>query len=145
MGQSEPTLAPVHAALDCAASFVSEDVAEEEQADHSLPLAVLDFDRYPQAAALFGTLLDASEKQRCIAMVEPWVALADEEVDAYDAPHSGHPMIRFLITAERYQEEPIPALSFRVCVQHEAGFMQQVTRFDEMGILSAGPQGVDPR
>lgn len=107
-------------------------------------MAVLDFGRFPQAAALFGTLLEKSERQESIAMVEPWLPLDGEEEDAYDRAHAGHPMIRVLVAAYHDAEEPIPALSFRVCVQHEAGFMQQVTMLDELGVMSAVPDGVDP-
>lgn len=140
----DPTLAPIHAAMVCTAAMVMEDVPDDEQRDRSLPLAVLDFDRYPEAAALFGTLLEIPSDDRCIAIVEPWVPLAGEDPDAYDEVHAGHPLIRFLVARQRYDEEPIQALSFRVCVQHEAGFMQQVTRLEEMGVMGAVPDGVDP-
>lgn len=136
-------MAPVHAAMVCAAMAVPDGEPNDGADDPSLPLAVLDFDHYPVAAALFGTLLDIPPEDRCIAMVEPWIPLAGEELDAYDALHAGHPMIRFLVAPERYRVEPISALSFRVCVQHEAGFMQQVTRSDEMGVMGAVPDGVD--
>ena len=43
MADSAPTLAPVHATMACAASFVNEDVPDGEQNERSLPLAVLDF------------------------------------------------------------------------------------------------------
>lgn len=142
-GDIEPTLMPVHAAMICAAKAVGEGI-DEDASDQSLPLAVLDFDSYPDAAALFGTLLDLPADDRCLAMVEPWVPLADEVLDAYDALHNCHPMVRFLVARERYREQPIEALSFRVCVQHEAGFMQQITRADEMGVMGAVPDGVDP-
>jgi len=109
-----------------------------------LPLAVLDFDRYPKAAALFGNLLDIPSDDRCIAMVEPWIPLEGEEPDTYDETHAGHPMIRFLVAREHYDGEPIEALSFRVCVQHESGFMHKVTRLEEMGVMGGVPDGVDP-
>lgn len=140
----DPTLAPVHAAMVCTAALAAEDVPDDDQPAWSLPLAVLDFDRYPEAAALFGTLLEIPADDRCIAMVEPWVPLAGEEPDAYDQAHAGHPLIRFLVARQRYDEEPIEALSFRVCVQHETGFMRQVTLLDEMGVMGAVPDGVDP-
>jgi len=71
-------------------------------------------------------------------------AIADEQVDVYDAAHLHHPMIRFLIMAEHQQNKPIPVLSFRVCFQREVGFMQQLTRLDGIGVFGAVPEGVDP-
>jgi hypothetical protein len=142
--KGDPALVPVHAAMDCAAAFVAEGITEGDQQDRSLGLAVLDFDNSPAAAALFGTLLDVPSDDRCLALVEPWIPLAEEEPDAYDAAHAGHPMVRFLIAREHYKEEPIEALSFRVCVQHESGFMRKVTEFAEMGVIGSVPDGVDP-
>lgn len=139
----DPTLAPVHAEMICVAVAVPDAEPTDGADDASLPLAVLDFDHYPVATAPFSTFLDIPPEDRCFAMVEPWIPLAREELDAYDALHPGHAMIRFLIARERYRVEPISALSFRVCVQQKAGFMQQVTRSDEMGVMGAGPEGVD--
>lgn len=138
------TRVPVHAELHCVARFAAEADSEAPDDDESVPLAVLDLDRYPRAAALLGSYLEGCPEGAFVAVAEPWCPLPGDDLDAYDRAHVHHPLLQFLVTPEIESDSPIEALSFRVCVVCEAGFMQHVTALEHMGVVGALPDECNP-
>lgn len=137
------TLAPLQVPLAAAARFFPEDVPPEREDEEAVALAVLDFDHAPEAAALFGSLLDCGPSFWCRAIAEVWVPLAADD-EPYLEEHAQHPVLRYLVGRGFEGDQMVQALSFLVCAQCEPGLQWLVTHSDQMGIGSTLPDDVDP-
>lgn len=136
------TLMPVHAPLEGTARFVSDEVPREREDEEALPLVVLDFQSAPEAAALFGSLLEIEADTLICARVEVWIPL-EVDVEPYPFAHVGHPILRFLVSGA-FEGAPLArALAFMVCVQCEPAFMAHITNSEHFGIGGAVSDDVD--
>lgn len=137
------TLAPVHAPLEATARFIGDEVPEDREDEESSPLVVLSFDAAPEAAALFGSLLEVETESPISAHVEVWIPL-EADSEPYAEIHGGHPVLRFLVTGGLANGSLLRALGFLVCAQCEPAFMTHITHCEEFGIASAVSDSADP-
>lgn len=144
VSETGQAILPLHAPLAAAARLVADCVGEQLEHEEEVPLAVLEFQGSPRAAALFGSLLDEGAEDLVIAVVEVWVPLAGES-EPYVATHYGHPLLRFLVGRGLDNARTTQALAFLICAQCEPGFMSLVSRSEVLGVGGAIPDDVDPR
>lgn len=145
MNSKDPTAAliPIHAPLEATARFVSDEVPPDREDEESFPLVVLDFQLTPEAAALFGSLVEIEADTLIWASVEVWVPL-EVDVEPYLVTHVGHPVLRFLVSGASESNALVRALAFLVCVQCEPAFLSHVTHSEQFGITGGVSEDVDP-
>jgi hypothetical protein len=137
------TLVPVHAPLEATARFVGDEVPQEREDEESFPLVVLNFESAPEAAALFGSLLEIEAVAKVSARVEIWVSLEVDE-EPYLEAHAGHPVLRFLVSGSVEGGHLMRALAFLTCVQCEPAFFSHVTQSQQFGLGGSLSDDVDP-
>jgi len=144
VSKTGPAILPLYAPLAAAVRLVADSVDEQLDCEEEVPLAVLEFQGSPRAAALFGSLLDEEGGDLASAIVEVWVPLAGES-EPYVATHDGHPLLRFLVGRGLLDHaRTTQALAFLVCAQCEPGFMSLVSRSEVLGVGGAIADDVDP-
>jgi hypothetical protein len=135
-----PILIPVSAPFAQTAWAVNETLRDSEEV---LPIVALDLDDAPEAAALFGSLIE-SEDQPLIVTAEVWVGLEPDAEEEFDRVHQGHPMVRFYLRPdEEAPDAPLRCLSFRVCPRCEHPFFRDAISGGVLSVVSTVPNGVD--
>lgn len=112
---------------------------EEGDEAESMPLALLDFDSSPEAAALMFELISRAEESPAPEVFYvPWQPLPS--LGHVAAPAREHaPRVVFTVPAGEPQDggQPVHAISFTIAVDEHGAFMRHATQSSMMGIAAA--------